>query len=1384
MSVPYAVDFVGSISGTTLTVESITTGTIVAQQIVFSSDPAVVVEPNTRITGGSGLSWTVSPSQTVGSNQLFTVYDPTIVVSGSVESEYTIATPIPTVTFTSSGAYTPNAVVTPPTYTFRTGFGTLTGNDVTLTVSSNATFPGSVDINNTLLYNNVYNGPDTLNTFTPGEVFEFTIPSVNSASIQFSDQQSLAGNVGSNPYWQIDGFQFVPLYAQDSIRYTTLTSNTQSLEFVTARVSSAVGDGGSILYTLDSPVDTQYFGLTITTTGFTTFSAANVSNAVPTFVDYNQFSVASSTVGSQSFTQPARATAKFKILEQAITTMQLSGSFSWDARLATDVTFRVIAPDRRLPLLSSTPVFAIGPDTSSQIIPFISGAGSTQLTFGSPTGFQAAPFTGLNFTVFQQLFDGTILNRIEYSNINVNPITITSVPAIPGTLSINQYVPFSYLFSIPDTLVNVILQSTTTANLTPYLASDLSEFSSDVGFTSALTGSLRIDALLNGITSIANVSSTVTAPALVITVTPPISTGTLNLYKYEAFGPYTFTIPSGTTGLTLQFTRSSSELRAFLSLVDQTATFAGTFNISYSAPLSLVVDVLFGTTIVSTQTISVTVAPGRFFPPTANQNFQLFQYENVSNTFGSNPAFLTALAINTIVSSPALPTGLSFGGSGNVFFLQGVPALQTAQSNYQVIGSNSTNGKIVTVTVSLIVNPQTVRITPSFTTLSGLTVDTPITPITFTALIPQTIYAFEFRYAWTGLPDGFSFQDGDGNTVVNNAVRSNPGQTPILVLVGTPTLEFATLMSTAENLYQTRLTASILDQTGRQTTGSALINFSFAETVLISVAANEVLYQSKLLGPTDFVITVGSFFPSTTIGSLTVDELPPGLSLVEVTATTYRLSGTPTVVDLNRSYTFTATNTNGLTRSITQPIAINPDVVTFGGTTPANGSAINYIVSRSSESPIRFTATSVVGAAALPIVYSASIDFVAYGLALNASTGSLTGLPTVALSQTTVTISATDALGTIGTTTILLTIAPDIFVFPTYAPTYFQNRPITSFQFVMVSTASGRPIQSYLSTDLPAGLVLNPSGLLSGTPTVGTSGNFTVTATTGYSSYSQLYSFTIIPDNLLILQVNGSDSISRVFSGIVYQVDQYSTDTIVPAVFSIGTLSPASASTIAVTSAGVLSGDFTDATSGVTYQAILTATYRTLTATAPVNILFSGSTGTISIPTELSELTFVEPTQSSFLFFQYVPYTIPLRATGSGSFIYYYTSRLPLGFQVIPDSLGVAATLTGNSTTLTAQGLIVYAKTAAGYATSRSITLTTVIPYFVNPQLGASAYTAQLRNSVEANAAQNARDNTVFPEVNPLPGPFMGPRAPDVVTELNCLQKLCKKPCPNCHTMM
>jgi hypothetical protein len=56
--------FVGSISGTTLTVGSVTSGTIAIGQTLF--DTTGVIINGTTILSGSGSSWTVSQSQTVG----------------------------------------------------------------------------------------------------------------------------------------------------------------------------------------------------------------------------------------------------------------------------------------------------------------------------------------------------------------------------------------------------------------------------------------------------------------------------------------------------------------------------------------------------------------------------------------------------------------------------------------------------------------------------------------------------------------------------------------------------------------------------------------------------------------------------------------------------------------------------------------------------------------------------------------------------------------------------------------------------------------------------------------------------------------------------------------------------------------------------------------------------------------------------------------------------------------------------------------------------------------------------------------------------------------------------------------------------------------------
>jgi hypothetical protein len=67
--------FFGSISGTTLTVKTVTLGTIAVGQVI--GDRIGNVSAGTKITGGSGLSWTVNNSQTTANEIIFAGTAPT-----------------------------------------------------------------------------------------------------------------------------------------------------------------------------------------------------------------------------------------------------------------------------------------------------------------------------------------------------------------------------------------------------------------------------------------------------------------------------------------------------------------------------------------------------------------------------------------------------------------------------------------------------------------------------------------------------------------------------------------------------------------------------------------------------------------------------------------------------------------------------------------------------------------------------------------------------------------------------------------------------------------------------------------------------------------------------------------------------------------------------------------------------------------------------------------------------------------------------------------------------------------------------------------------------------------------------------------------------------
>jgi len=128
ITTPTTAIFTGSISGTTLTVTNIQSGTIAIGQVLYG----VGVSQETVITGGSGSSWTVNLSQTVSAtlmNSLNTTSFTGTITSGSTNATLT----------TTGTAYLGQTIQgsTVPADTIVTAIGTPTGGNNVYTLSSN-----------------------------------------------------------------------------------------------------------------------------------------------------------------------------------------------------------------------------------------------------------------------------------------------------------------------------------------------------------------------------------------------------------------------------------------------------------------------------------------------------------------------------------------------------------------------------------------------------------------------------------------------------------------------------------------------------------------------------------------------------------------------------------------------------------------------------------------------------------------------------------------------------------------------------------------------------------------------------------------------------------------------------------------------------------------------------------------------------------------------------------------------------------------------------------------------------------------------------------------------------------------------------------------------
>ena len=525
--------------------------------------------------------------------------------------------------------------------------------------------------------------------------------------------------------------------------------------------------------------------------------------------------------------------------------------------------------------------------------------------------------------------------------------------------------------------------------------------------------------------------------------------------------------------------------------------------------------------IVAVSSNNVSVEAGRFRDLSGNgytgRSFSFFKNEPIAPI-----PLIAPFAIATPTSVPTLPPGLAFvSNASNQYSIAGTPIVTVPQSNYLFIGKGigSNLGKIVTASqVGISVSNERLLLNLSGSpVVSPMTVGTPISQRVITAAFPPYPSGGALRYTWSGLPDGIVITDICGNTQPGMFMPTDASYS--LVLKGTPTLAAANAFRDAG------VTSNVVTITATRTaplpqiSNSATFVFAFGETVLFDTTNVPRLYVSSTLDASAISFRAQTYFGSgSAISNIFSPDLRSDLSLnfVPSQGRAY-LTGTPQFPTGTNTYTIRAINSNAISRDLPTSITVSNDVITF---VPVTDICYNFVISRPSSlalagyypSNIQFRATAASGNA---VTYNGD-DLDGTGLQLTPSNGiaTITGTPTTVTPLKNVRITASNGL-TSAFVDISLAVLDDVFTFTDISSLQFiQNRVISPIQ-LSVSTLSERSVVSFTSSNLPNGLSLSTTGRITGTPLGDTSGNFDVVATTGYSSGTKNYTYSLTPDSIL-----------------------------------------------------------------------------------------------------------------------------------------------------------------------------------------------------------------------------------------------------------------------------
>ena len=346
----------------------------------------------------------------------------------------------------------------------------------------------------------------------------------------------------------------------------------------------------------------------------------------------------------------------------------------------------------------------------------------------------------------------------------------------------------------------------------------------------------------------------------------------------------------------------------------------------------------------------------------------------------------------------------------------------------------------------------------------------------------------------------------------------------LTVNVSSSNTSVATVPSTVTfqaNSNQTNLPATIVGSNGSAVIHASLLP-NIADATANLVFPLKITTQSLSNGPagTAYSQTLaanGGATPYT--WSLTAGTLPAGLSLDSVAGT---ISGTPTTPTQ-------AGSPAALTFKVTD--ASNPAVSVSGNftlaITPQPLAAANPLLSNNAplQQGVAYSTTLVATGGTPPLTWSNPSANLPAGLTLNAATGAITGTPaqtTPPGNPPTVTFQVKDS-GTpqqTASASVTMSVLPSG---PLAIPPTTLNRGTVGTPFAQTLQATGGtfPYSWSVSPQLPTGLTLSSSGVISGTPTAPTtpenppSFSFKVTDATSTSVTANL-SLTIVVAPLVI----------------------------------------------------------------------------------------------------------------------------------------------------------------------------------------------------------------------------------------------------------------------------